>query len=207
MKLILSDKQLNLAPLSDDVAYFNLASMKIANCIGCFGCWVKTPGKCVLRDDAVKVYPIIAKSDNVIYVSKIIYGGYDVVMKRMLERAIPIQQAFIRIVDGETHHLQRAVAAKNAKIVAYGNTCDEEKRLFEKIVARNAKNMNFSRFEVIFAQEKDLDEIVNKELENGKNLDCECQPTGSKIKFQKTCGTFRQLLQGLFVQRSYSHRH
>ena len=72
MKLILSDKQLNLAPLSDDVAYFNLASMKIANCIGCFGCWVKTPGKCVLRDDAVKVYPIIAKSDNVIYVSKII---------------------------------------------------------------------------------------------------------------------------------------
>ena len=89
-------------------------------------------------------------------------------MKRMLERAIPIQQAFIRIVDGETHHLQRAVAAKNAKIVAYSNTCDEEKRLFEKIVARNAKNMNFSRFEVIFAQEKDLEEIVNKELEKWK---------------------------------------
>ena len=38
----------------------------------------------------------------------------------------------------------------------------------EKIVARNAKNMNFSRFEVIFAQEKDLEEIVNKELEKLK---------------------------------------
>ncbi len=38
----------------------------------------------------------------------------------------------------------------------------------EKIVARNAKNMSFSRFEVIFAQEKELEEIVNKELEKWK---------------------------------------
>lgn len=41
-------------------------------------------------------------------------------MKTMLERAIPVQQAFIRVVDGETHHEQRAVVPKRATIVAYG---------------------------------------------------------------------------------------
>ena len=24
---------------------------KIKHCIGCFGCWVKTPGACVIRDE------------------------------------------------------------------------------------------------------------------------------------------------------------
>ena len=107
MKLILSDKYLNL-DVSDhsNTKFIDLSSLNIANCTGCFGCWTKTPGKCVIRDDATKVYPYIAKSDNLIYISKILYGGYDTPMKTMLERAIPIQKAFIRILNGETHHVQ-----------------------------------------------------------------------------------------------------
>lgn len=65
---------------SEDLKYIDLASMKIANCVGCFGCWTKTPGKCVIRDDASKVYPYIAKSDSVVYISKIKYGSYDTIM-------------------------------------------------------------------------------------------------------------------------------
>lgn len=78
--------------------FINLSNLKIANCIGCFGCWTKTPGKCVIRDDAVKVYPKIAASDRVLYISKVKYGSYDTPMKTMLERAIPVQQAFIRLL-------------------------------------------------------------------------------------------------------------
>ena len=111
MKLIMSDRpiRLNIRDHSE-IKYIDLSSLKIANCTGCFGCWTRTPGKCVMRDDATRVYPYIAASDRVLYVSRVVYGGYDTVMKRMLERAIPVQQAFIRIVKGETHHVQRAVA-------------------------------------------------------------------------------------------------
>ena len=106
MKLILSDKPLYIdLQDSDKIKYMDLSSMKIANCVGCFGCWTKTPGCCVIRDDATKVYPLIAKSDSVLYISRLKYGGYDTIMKTMLERAIPIQQAFIRIYKGETHHV------------------------------------------------------------------------------------------------------
>lgn len=93
----------------------DLSSLKIAYCVGCFGCWTKTPGRCVIRDDATQVYPLIAASDRVLYVSRVRYGGYDTVMKRMLKRAIPVQQAFIRIHHGEPPpHLQRAVVPKRA---------------------------------------------------------------------------------------------
>ncbi|MDU2663418.1 MAG: flavodoxin family protein, partial [Clostridium perfringens] len=65
MRLLLSDRELNINFLeSDENKYIDLSKLRISNCIGCFGCWTKTPGKCVIRDDAVKVYPIIAKSDK-----------------------------------------------------------------------------------------------------------------------------------------------
>ena len=167
MKLILSDTNLSLPEFISQesyIKYIDLSKLKITNCVGCFGCWTNTPGKCVIRDDAVKVYPYIAKSDSVIYVSNIKYGTYDTVMKTMLERAIPVQQAFIRLLDGETHHVQRDVALKKAVIIAYGDISDDEKELFSSLVERNAKNMNFESFEIIFTKASDLNDTVNSEV-------------------------------------------
>lgn len=166
MKLILSDKPLTIRienPESD-IKYIDLSSLKINNCVGCFGCWTKTPGKCVIRDDAVKVYPEIAKSDSVLYISHIKYGSYDTIMKTMLERAIPIQMAFIRLLNGETHHVQRNVAPKKATIIAYGNLSEEEKQVFESLVKRNSHNMNFESYQIIFTTESMLEETVRNEV-------------------------------------------
>ncbi len=166
MKLIMSDKPLNInIQNGNDTKYFDLSSLKIANCMGCFRCWTKTPGKCVIRDDATAVYPCIAKSNKVIYVSRLKYGGYDSVMKTMLERAIPIQQAFIRIHNDETHHVQRAVTPKQATIIAYGEIDEEERNIFRNLVARNASNMSFESYNIIFTTEAMLDDMVNKVLE------------------------------------------
>lgn len=165
MKLIMSDKPINLdIGENKDIKYIDLSSMKIAYCVGCFGCWTKTPGKCVIRDDATKVYPYIAKSSSVIYVSHIKYGGYDSVMKTMIERAIPIQQAFIRIHRGETHHVQRNVATKDATIIAYGDTDRAEQEIFRQLVERNARNMNFGKYEIVFVKEQEVEETVKNEL-------------------------------------------
>lgn len=166
MKLILSDTPLSVVDGTQDsgIKFIDLSALKIANCIGCYGCWTKTPGKCVIRDDAVKVYPCIAKSDTLLYISKVKYGSYDTVMKTMLERAIPVQQAFIRLLDGEAHHVQRDVALKNATIIGYGSIDDKEKDIFRRLVARNARNMNFESYEVLFVSEEALEETVRKEV-------------------------------------------
>ena len=141
-----------------------LSALRIANCVGCFGCWTKTPGRCVIRDDAVRVYPLIARSEQVLYVSRVKYGSYAPVMKTMLERAIPIQQAFIRIHHGETHHIQRAVAEKDAVILAYGDTGDEEQALFRLLAARNAHNMLFRSWSVRFLREEELAGAIREEV-------------------------------------------
>ena len=54
MKLIIHDldeeefKNIFSEPDEDVVLIGN--SGEILNCIGCFGCWIKTPGKCIIRD-------------------------------------------------------------------------------------------------------------------------------------------------------------
>lgn len=165
MKLILSDRPLDVdIENSSEIRFVDLSSLKIANCVGCFGCWTKTPGKCVIRDDAVKVYPDIARSNTLLYISRIKYGGYDTVMKTMLERAIPIQQAFIRLVNGETHHVQRAVVPKQATVIAYGDASDREREVFKRLVARNTRNMNIDHYRIIFSTEAQLEEIVKSEV-------------------------------------------
>lgn len=170
MNLLLSDRALPASlPECKENQYIDLSGMNIRNCVGCFGCWTKTPGKCVIRDDAVKVYPLIAKSNRLIYVSRIDCGSYDITMKTMLERAIPVQQAFIRIHEGETHHVQRDVAEKDAVILAYGDLSAESRELFSKLVARNARNMCFRHWEIRFLQEEELNDAICTEVRKWEN--------------------------------------
>lgn len=71
MKLILSDKPIpEIRVDGRQTHYFDLATMKISPCVGCYGCWTRTPGKCVIRDDATRVYPHIAQSDRVLYITR-----------------------------------------------------------------------------------------------------------------------------------------
>lgn len=167
MNLILSDRPLHL-PETDrgGTECIDLSKLHIANCVGCFGCWTKTPGKCVIRDDAVQVYPLIAQSDRVLYVSRVKYGSYDTTMKTMLERAIPVQQAFIRLWNGETHHVQRNVKPKQAVIIGYGDLSEEEKDIFRQLVARNAKNMSFASWRVVFVPEQEVEQAVQSEVQS-----------------------------------------
>lgn len=164
MDLVISDRALDLAGAGATTTVIDLSQLKIGPCVGCFGCWVKTPGKCVIRDDACRVYPYLAKSTRLLLVSRVRYGSYDTVMKTMLERAIPIQQAFIRIHHGETHHIQRAVAEKDAVILAYGDTGDEEQALFRLLAARNAHNMLFRSWSVRFLREEELAGAIREEV-------------------------------------------
>ncbi len=170
MKLIVSDLplQIDLSAMRD-ARFVDLSSLNISPCIGCFGCWVKTPGKCVIRDDAVSVYPLIAQSETLIYVSRIRYGGYDTVMKTMLERSIPVQKAFLRLYQGETHHVQRRVVPKDAVIFAYGDIPAEEQELFLRLVERNAKNMSFRSYRVHFVSRSELEQAVSREVAEWEN--------------------------------------
>ncbi len=67
-----------------------LVYKKILQCAGCFGCWSKTPGKCVIRDDMEDLMKIFLDSDIVGLATPLYTGTMTALMKNFLDRMIPI---------------------------------------------------------------------------------------------------------------------
>lgn len=117
------------------------AKGKYARCKGCFECWVKTPGKCVISDDIQQVPLMLSKSEKMIIVSKNYYGGLSPEIKRVLDRTIPYISPFFRIVNNEMHHKMRYNKKLDIYVYFYGdNITKEEKQTSKKLITANAIN-------------------------------------------------------------------
>lgn len=123
----------------------------IKKCIGCFGCWIKTPGRCVIHDGYENTGIDFSKADNVIVISKCTYGGYSPFIKNVLDRAISYLLPSFEIRNNETHHKQRYSKTFNYLVFFYGADITEvEKATAEKLVRANSVNYHSKSFEIHF---------------------------------------------------------
>jgi multimeric flavodoxin WrbA len=88
-----------------DVEVVNLREKNIKNCIGCYTCWTKTPGKCLHKDDMTKeLFPKWLESDIVVYATPLYYHFINSAMSAFLERTLPAIQPFFEGSEGKTYH-------------------------------------------------------------------------------------------------------
>ena len=128
------------------VATLPLRSLKIAPCTGCFGCWLRTPGICVTDDDGREVLRQMMQNDGVILLTPVAFGGYSSLLKRALDRSIPMISPFFTTIKGETHHRRRY--ERHPRLAMLGVTADhnpEEEQVFRTLAARNAINFHEQR--------------------------------------------------------------
>jgi len=90
-----------------DATLIVLRDKFIKYCIGCWACWVKTPGECVFNDDAREVCWKFIHSDLVLMFSPVIMGFSSALLKKMQDRLIPLVHPYGEIVQGENHHKKR----------------------------------------------------------------------------------------------------
>jgi len=89
-----------------EVEVVKLREKKIRNCIGCFTCWTKTPGKCLHKDDmTLELFPKLLACDLVIYASPLYYHTINAAMAAFMERTLPAATPFFdQGEDGKTFH-------------------------------------------------------------------------------------------------------
>ena len=57
-------EQINVLIKGDDAEVINTSSMKIAHCMGCNLCWLKTPGICAIKDDYEGIIKKLVEAEN-----------------------------------------------------------------------------------------------------------------------------------------------
>ena len=87
-----------------DVEVVNLKDKKIRFCMGCFTCWSKTPGQCVLKDDMTELLPRFLSCDLAILATPLYHFTVNAAMKVFIERTLPAIEPFLRRKDGKTFH-------------------------------------------------------------------------------------------------------
>ena len=132
-----------MKPLDWEVKAFALAGMNIKPCRGCFSCWVKTPGRCIIDDDDQEaILRATAVSDLVIWLTPITFGGYSPELKKALDRIIPILLPFFIKIRGETHHPLRYPQQRRLLVIGTQRQDDaDSENIFHHLVHRNALNM------------------------------------------------------------------
>lgn len=114
----------------------------IHHCIGCFECWIKTPGVCVIEDDYKDMGGWLAKCEKLIIISKCSYGGFSPFVKNVLDRSIPYIHPYFVIINGEMHHRRRYQNNIDVQVCFYGdNLTEKEKHTAQKLVEANAINL------------------------------------------------------------------
>lgn len=123
----------------EPVEVVRLGDQSINACIGCWNCWLKTPGKCVMKDQMAEHYPDYVNSDTVVLLFDTAQGFINHQAKAFFDRTIPHYHPYIEIVDGECHHVARY--ERYPDLVFYFDTeglTNQEEQVIEDFLYRTA---------------------------------------------------------------------
>ena len=85
-----------------------LSKKKINPCMGCFTCWLKTPGVCVFKDDMKSLHSEVLSSDIIVFAFPLYVDNVSGQMKIFMDRLMTLADPRItKDENGESRHQKR----------------------------------------------------------------------------------------------------
>jgi putative NADPH-quinone reductase len=111
-RLETSNSQRMLAPLLDgmreagaEVTQHYLAQLEINHCTGCYGCWMRTPGKCATwRDGMDLLLPQVVAADYLVASFPLYVYTMPARVKAFMERLLPTAEPWITLSSAKPGH-------------------------------------------------------------------------------------------------------
>jgi multimeric flavodoxin WrbA len=122
------------------VTLLPLRDMDIKYCTSCWGCWVKTPGECVAKDDSAEVCRAVINADLVLHASPVIMGFYSALLKKTTDKLIPLIHPYAAVDQGEAHHRARYRRYPLLGLLLQKGDDDEDIAIIPQIYSRTALN-------------------------------------------------------------------
>ena len=104
-----------------DIAYEEICvrDKDIKPCSGCFSCWNKTPGKCIINDDMGEILEKILWADTVIWSFGLYYYNVPGKLKMLIDRQLPHVMPFM-VKDSESggHNSRYDISGKRHVVIS-----------------------------------------------------------------------------------------
>ena len=104
-----------------EVNVIRVIDKDIAPCRGCFGCWERMDGHCVIEDDQNAILDIYRDADIIIWSFPLYCYGMPSHLKAFLDRTIPlVKMKMVQTEDGTVRHVALADFSKIHTLVICG---------------------------------------------------------------------------------------
>lgn len=111
-------------PSDTEVELVDIYKSDIKPCLGCFSCWSKTPGECVIKDDMQEIYKKIEASDVIIESFPLYFFGMPSGVKAMTDRCLPFMLPYMgNIASGSASFHELRNEAMHEKRLVVISTC------------------------------------------------------------------------------------
>lgn len=139
------------------------------HCMGCFSCFFKTPGLCIIKDGFEQSGAKMGNADRVVIISKMEFGGYSSRVKKILDRSLPSVHADFEIVNGQMRHARRYDNNPNFDIYFYSDYIFDSKYMNVGIdlALRNANNLGFTNTNISYIKSDDAIKMARELIRDG----------------------------------------
>ena len=153
---------------NNTVTVYPLHEMNLHYCTGCWSCWWKTPGRCAIEDDAVKVLTSVINADFIIFASPLMAGFTSSALKKMTDRFVGLLHPYIKMKNGECHHLKRYDKYPDFGLILKKepDTDAEDIEIKSDIYDRLAINFHSNKKYIKFTDTTKIEEIVYETSNN-----------------------------------------
>lgn len=141
-----------------------LEEKEITPCIGCWSCWIKTPGKCCFNDVMTSFYKDYVNSEKVVLLMDTAQGFINHTAKAFFDRTIPHYHPYIDIVDGECHHKARYKRYPELYFYFDSSTMtNDEEAVTEDYLFRTAYHFQSPAYRIIEAPKLTFKQLKHRE--------------------------------------------
>ncbi len=151
-----------------------LRDLVIMPCYSCEGCTRKTPGECIVGDDTEKFLKPAAKSNIIIGITKLSFGGYSSDYKKAVDKFALLGTPYYHMHNGKLVHRKRYENITGLYNIGFAKDPSEmEINNFYYLTRHNAMNLTIDNFRGFVIEDKieefSLEYIVKKIKECEKN--------------------------------------
>jgi len=89
------------------VTLIMLRDIQLRYCVGCWGCWIKTPGQCRSCDASLDMDRMVIQSEFALWAAPLKMGFPAELLKMALDKHLPLIHPYVVVAYNEAHHLRR----------------------------------------------------------------------------------------------------